>query len=1037
MKAQKECCLHRILVCLLLLAVMGGVLAGCNDTPVLETNPPEETDPPVFVEPELEVREVNIQTYYVIGEWVNSRVVAGSEDTTYGPFRSQDFNTFTKWNPQANPGYAGAPGIIYLLETECDLNKIVLTFSGKPYYFELYVSSDDENYTLVADIDRTNAERAYTDGVCTLEGLGLDGIRYVKLVFTGCEGGNTWVNFKEVEFFETGAKDLDTSWMIAENPDTAVIVKGEAIGYWGKDNVNHGSNPMAGSYDNDPETKWNPQAQKGYTGYPGVIYTLDQPYNIKRIEVNLGSLRHYFELYVSTDGTSYKRIANICTLNEYRAYADGICKLDGLDLQDIQYVKMIFTGRQDNQTWVNLFELSLYETGTDGLSTGWMNPYIEKSLPIKKAEIIGQWNKDNVNHGQHPLTASYDSNLSTKWNPAANGGFSGEPGVVYTLDKAYTVKRFELTFTHDHHYFDLYVSADGTEYKKVAAISKGNALQAYGSSSSLVCTLNGLNEENVQYIKLMFTGRVANTTWVNLVEFKALATGKDGLDTSWMLPYVEEPLKIVSGAADGTWLYDNVNHGQHPLTASYDGNMSSKWNPAAQGSFAGAPGVVYTLEKADNLKRLILTFTHDHHYFDVYVSADGAAYKKIAAISAENALKAYGSEESLVCTLDGLNEENVQYIKVVFTGRVASTTWVNLVEIQAFNTGTEGLDIGWMLPEGTEPDEPTEPDVPNDGTPKIVSHTLIGNWLLGREGDPNVGPQLSYDGNGSTKWNPQASGNYAKEQGIIYTLDGWYDLESVAMTFYRANDMYFVLYGSSDGKTYYEIAQVSAENAAEFYTDSVCTVSAAEAGGIKYLKLIFTGRSVANDYVNLYEVVINGTAAEEPESTEPDVTEPEGTEPGDEVQSVVAQITDFAVIGDWANDRVWEDGTNDQNTGPQLCCDGKTTTKWNPAVKSYTGTEGIIFTLDQLYDLKQLKLTFASGEVMYFQLYGSADGVSFTPIADVTAADTSIYSGGVCTLEDISADKVKYIKLVFTGKANNSTWINFYEIEIMALPSEE
>ena len=48
-----------------------------------------------------------------------------------------------------------------------------------------------------------------------------------------------------------------------------------------------------------------------------------------------------------------------------------------------------------------------------------------------------------------------------------------------------------------------------------------------------------------------------------------------------------------------------------------------------------------------------------------------------------------------------------------------------------------------------------------------------------------------------------------------------------------------------------------------------------------------------------------------------------------------------------------------------------------------------------------------------------------------------MYSGGVCTLEDTAADKVKYIKLVFTGKSNNSTWINFYEFEITALPYEE
>ena len=60
-----------------------------------------------------------------------------------------------------------------------------------------------------------------------------------------------------------------------------------------------------------------------------------------------------------------------------------------------------------------------------------------------------------------------------------------------------------------------------------------------------------------------------------------------------------------------------------------------------------------------------------------------------------------------------------------------------------------------------------------------MSHSLLGAWVLGREGDPNVGPQLSYDGNPATKWNPQASGNYAQEQGIVYTLNSWFDLEEI------------------------------------------------------------------------------------------------------------------------------------------------------------------------------------------------------------------------------------------------------------------
>ena len=113
MRVTKKCFLCGVACALLTVMLLG--LAACEKAPEVQIAEPsvttKTTEPPVFIEPDLPEREINIKNYNVIGQWENTRVTANGEDSSYGPFRSQDFNTFTKWNPQAKPGYSGDPGI--------------------------------------------------------------------------------------------------------------------------------------------------------------------------------------------------------------------------------------------------------------------------------------------------------------------------------------------------------------------------------------------------------------------------------------------------------------------------------------------------------------------------------------------------------------------------------------------------------------------------------------------------------------------------------------------------------------------------------------------------------------------------------------------------------------------------------------------------------------------------------------------------------------------------------------------------------------
>ena len=282
--------------------------------------------------------------------------------------------------------------------------------------------------------------------------------------------------------------------------------------------------------------------------------------------------------------------------------------------------------------------------------------------------------------------------------------------------------------------------------------------------------------------------------------------------------------------------------------------------------------------------------------------------------------------------------------------------------------------------------------IEEDKTISIAEYALTGAWSNDRLSDSGSeeagrGPSKSYDGNDETLWNPQAQNNYDGAPGIIYTFDGFYDLESVSMKFYKANDMYFDLYGSADGLTYEQIAQVTADNAPSYYTGAVCTVNASAGKAVRYVKIVFTGRNGNGTWVNLYETVITGTEVAGP--------------------TVQASVAYSRTEGSWLDDGHPEDSY-----------DNDVSTVWMPLATDYQSGESVVYTLSGTYDLKTLELDFESRQY-YFDLYVSSDGIEFIPLLQITKENAArYYCGTVCTLDSLSAYNVRYIKLQFTGCSN-------------------
>lgn len=451
----------------------------------------------------------------------------------------------------------------------------------------------------------------------------------------------------------------------------------------------------------------------------------------------------------------------------------------------------------------------------------------------------------------------------------------------------------------------------------------------------------------------------------------------------------EEGLPIIADMVEGTWVRDRAGDSSIGPQKSYDGDVSTVWNPQAT-NYKSGESIVYTLDKVYSLDKLQLILGNRHHYFTVSVSLDGQTYTEVAAVTADNAENCYAG---LICTVDGLTDAVAKYVKVTFTGTQSGTTYVSLAEVGFY--GEEAV---------------LEDDGRDQNTGMIIAHQLVGTWVLDREGDSKIGPQMSYDGDAATLWNPQAT-SYNSGEGIIYTLDKAYDITQIQLTFTN-REYYFELYVSTDGVSYLPVSVVTAGNSADYFTGYVATLKSLTNTNVKYVKVMFTGNAgTYNTYIGLNEI---------------EITCKEATPAEDTREVVSAPIISHAIAGTWSNS--YDDSAS---LGPQKSYDGDVSgTYWQGLVSNYTSGAGIVYKLDGTYDLKTITVTQKS-RPYYFDLYVSSDGEKYLPMTKITADNyAEYYSGNVCTLDGLTNTAIGYIKLIFTGNTTNSLYTGVSEVEV-------
>lgn len=139
-------------------------------------------------------------------------------------------------------------------------------------------------------------------------------------------------------------------------------------------------------------------------------------------------------------------------------------------------------------------------------------------LKIKGVSLEGKWSMSRISNGTEDSTYGpsrvFDKDLESRWNPCAADYKSGE-ALVLQLNGTYTLESMQVACTKIATYFDVYTSADGEAYHKVASVNSANEGEVY---ADYVCNVSLNHAENVRFVKLVFTGAKTNTLWINIHE---------------------------------------------------------------------------------------------------------------------------------------------------------------------------------------------------------------------------------------------------------------------------------------------------------------------------------------------------------------------------------------------------------------------------------------------------------------------------------------------------------------------------------------
>ncbi|MER5431868.1 discoidin domain-containing protein [Streptomyces sp. NPDC002588] len=234
---------------------------------------------------------------------------------------------------------------------------------------------------------------------------------------------------------------------------------------------------------------------------------------------------------------------------------------------------------------------------------------------------------------------------------------------------------------------DVYVSSDGTDWKKVAAIgSDGQQIEAVTFAT-----------QTARYVKVVNTGSAGN--WWSIAEFNVYAGGS-------ATPVYGIPLSRAGWTATASntspWPNDVLPH-------MLDGDLTTRYTSGA-GQESGQ-WVEVDMGKAENFDTLVMDAGNSVNDYarsaDVYVSSDGSDWTKVASIASGQPVEAVT-----------FATQTARYVKVVNTGSAGN--WWSIGEFNVYAGPVSGTQLSRT--DWTATASNTSP-WPND----VLTHMLDGD----------------------------------------------------------------------------------------------------------------------------------------------------------------------------------------------------------------------------------------------------------------------------------------------------------------------
>ena len=919
-----------------------------------------------------------IIAHQLVGPWLQDR----EGNSTIGPQKSYDGNVESYWNPQAT-NYKSDEGIVFTLNEACDITNLQITFAKREYYFKVYFSTDGVDYLPVAIVTAENSANYYDGFVANLSDLTNTNVKYIKVMFTGNAGSlNTFISLCEVVVSGKAATPAVDNRPVKAAP----IVGHTIIGTW--TNSYDGSTSLGPqkSYDGDAESSYWQGQVNNFTSGAGIVYTLDEAYDLKTITLTQKQRPYYFNISVSADGENYLPLVNVTAANYTQYYNGNVCTIDGITNTNISYIKLIFTGNTQNSLWTSLSEVAV---------TGVASDYVEE----ESFKISGAFSSEMVlqRNAQIPVWGWAEAGATV------TGEFAGEKVTAVADSTGY----WKLVFSAQQ------ANAQGQTMKIYDSLGNGEVFSDVligdvyiinGQSNAELAvnrTAAHLDNTGKEAVKELFRhdsgirlfhqqkkyviertdlwsepqADVINEDWTWTV-----ATDNDAFWTfsamgMYFAKYIREsvsediPIGLVNVSCGGAYLHElmpeelNAKYGYTGANAvTVGGYYNTLIHP-----FVGYPiaGMLFFQGESNN-----------------YILVEDYA----------SALTDYVTELRTRWGQD-FNFYNVQ-LSSYGLEQVENHVWPCLPQVrdaqyQVLNSLdkyylTVSMDVGYNgeIDMGTNVQDFAHPKDKKTVGERVAKQALAVYYNVMEVGEKSFSPVPS-----EIQWNTD---------GILIS--------------FRNADTLALATGDALVGFQCVINEEVVDVAAQIVNGNqvLLPVDATTVSEIRYAIFSLCYPEDAN--------LVNGGGLPAPAFAI--------ANPNEFTTNKIVVKNGKASASGWYSLGV-------SAASPYHSYDGNMESYWNPQVSNFSDAPSITYTLNVSADISGLTFAFMNRRE-YFTVYASTDGSTFTEVATATDAN---YTDYVCTISNLDLKNVKAIKLVFTGSSDGSKWIGFYEVIVDAVPA--